>query len=630
MKAYLPLVCLGIFISGATTLKPRALASDTIQLTQEDIGDFSAIDFGDETKISLNDSDATECKVFPGDSAWPSEAEWARLNSTIGGALMKPIPSAAVCYQGPDFDSERCQSLLRTTSSSHYWLDEPLVALTEWAQGATCALASNPSGNCTRGGFPEYVVNATSVKQIQAAVNFARNKNIRLIIKNTGHDFGGRSVGAGSLSVWTHNIKEMQYFPSYTLGPYSGMAAQLGAGVESWEVKNFIAPRNITVLSAGCATVGGVGGWMASGGHTFLTSKYGLGADQVLSLGVVTANGRYITADPFTNSDLFYAIRGGGGATWGVVTSAIVKAYPPINVTSSSLRLMLSPSSNTPTPQPGVVSDAETFWQGVGAYYRFAATALDAGGYGFSYIYPMANGTYMFTTSTSFPEFSAAEVFAFMQPLYTDLNLLGINIANPTALFPSLYGAPSRGIGPAPGNTRYRSRLLPRENWEDDALWNQTMGAIRAATEAGFDDGFYFHGTLASPTAAAAGWPGNEAAVNPAWRRNRMHAMLMDQVPAQSAGRDAMMRTHMDRLRAVSPSAGSYMNEGDPGEPDWQQAFFGANYPRLLGIKQARDPWGVFWAPTTVGSEAWAVRAVDGYAESQNGRLCRSGTTGSA
>ncbi|KAI2471066.1 FAD-binding domain-containing protein [Annulohypoxylon bovei var. microspora] len=625
MTPNLFLICLSIFLSGVTALKPRALLSDSVQLTQYDIGDFSAIDFGDETAVSWSDGKASDCKIFPGDEAWPAVAEWVRLNETLGGALLKPNPSAAACYQGPGFDQAECTFLLTNASSSHYWLDDPLVALTQWSQGATCPLALDPQGNCTRGGFPEYVVNATSVKHIQAAVNFARNKNIRLIVKNTGHDFGGRSIGAGSLSVWTHHLKEMEVIPSYSIGPYSGMAAHLGSGVESWEEHNFMNTNNITVVSPGCGTVGGVGGWMSAGGHTTLTSTFGLGADQVLSLGVVTASGRFVTADPYTNTDLFYAIRGGGGATYGVVTSAIYKAYPPVNVTSSSLTLSLAQPSNTSTPMPGVTTDAEIFWQGVSAYYRFAAKVLDAGGYGFSYIYPGANQTFRFTTSSSFPGSTPAAVFEFMQPLYDSLALLGVNATNPSIRSSSLYGSRGVGIGPAPGNTRYRSRLLPRENWEEDALWNRTMAAIRTATSAGFANDFYFHGTLASPTTAVAGWPGNTSAVNPAWRNNRMHAMLMDAIPSQSTARDALLGGYMDLLRAASPGAGSYMNEGDPGEPGWQQAFYGANYARLRAVKRARDPWPVFWAPTTVGSEAWAVDPVDGYPASQNGRLCRSG-----
>jgi FAD/FMN-containing dehydrogenase len=66
------------------------------------------------------------------------------------------------------------------------------------------------------------------------------------------------------------------------------------------------------VAPAGDSTIGVYGGFMQGGGHSVMASYYGLGADQVLSLQVVTADGRFVTADPETNEDLFYALRGGG------------------------------------------------------------------------------------------------------------------------------------------------------------------------------------------------------------------------------------------------------------------------------------------------------------------------------
>ncbi|KAI1161971.1 hypothetical protein F5B18DRAFT_653107 [Nemania serpens] len=564
-----------------------------------------------------------ECKVFPGDAKWPSESQWARLNASIDGVLLKPKPAASVCYPGPDHDQTQCQFLVSGTSSTRFWLNDPLIELAQWTQGSSCVATLTPVGNCTRGGFPEYVVNATAAKHVQAAVDFARNNNIRLIIKNTGHDFGGRSVGAGSISVWTHYLKSAKFMPSYKIGQYNGMAARIGSGLEAWEVSNLMAANNMTVVAAGCSTVGGSGGWLSSGGHSTVTSTFGLGADQVLSLEVVTADGKLVTADPQTNQDLFWAMRGGGGATYGIITSVVMKAYPPISISASSLSLTVSSSSTT-----GAVADVETFWQGVSSYYKFAARILDAGGYGFSYIYPMDNNTYRFTTTSSFPGMAPTAAFNFMQPLYDTMKRVGINVVNPTIRSASLYGSPRGGTGDKPVNTRYRSRLLPQENWEDDNLFNQTMRAIRTAVGGGFKNNFYFHGTLTSPTVQVAGWPGSDSAVHPAWRKNRMHAMLMDVQPdgltaQQAIDRDSLMQGYMTLLRDVSPGAGSYMNEGDPGEPNWQQAFYGAHYGRLLDIKRKWDPTGVFWAPTTVGSEGWAVQVVDGYPNSQNGRLCR-------
>lgn len=183
MKQNLPLLCLSIVLARAQDPRIRALPSDSVQLTPDDISDFSALDFGGEDIASLEGIDFPGCKVFPGDQDWPSETEWAQLNDTLDGALLQPKPPAAVCYSGPDFNPEQCQFLISNTSASHYWLDQPLTSLTEWPQGQTCMISSDPQGNCTRGGFPEYVVNVTNVKHIQAAVNFARNKQIRLVIK---------------------------------------------------------------------------------------------------------------------------------------------------------------------------------------------------------------------------------------------------------------------------------------------------------------------------------------------------------------------------------------------------------------------------------------------------------------
>jgi FAD/FMN-containing dehydrogenase len=97
---------------------------------------------------------------------------------------------------------------------------------------------------------------------------------------------------------------------------HTGMAVRYGSGLESWELFNYMARHNISVVAPGGVTVGANGGWFGSGGHGTLTSLYGLGSDQALSINVVTADGRFVTADPYTNRDLFYALRGGGAGEY--------------------------------------------------------------------------------------------------------------------------------------------------------------------------------------------------------------------------------------------------------------------------------------------------------------------------
>lgn len=93
--------------------------------------------------------------------------------------------------------------------------------------------------------------------------------------------------------------------------------------------------------------------------------------------------------------------------------------------------------------------------------------------------------------------------------------------------------------------------------------------------------------------------------------------------PAQGRAEQERLNGYMDMLRAATPGGGAYVNEADVLEPEWQASFFGGNYARLVEIKEERDPWGVFWAPTTPGSERWQVVGA-GELPTQNGRLCRT------
>ncbi|KAK0722675.1 hypothetical protein B0T26DRAFT_750045 [Lasiosphaeria miniovina] len=667
----------------AQIVQGSLLDFESVQLESKHAAANPAVRFAqrDESALVFGQSPPpeTECRAFPGSDDWPSDSDWRSFNQTLGGALLKPLPPAAACYVGPNYDAAKCRFLVTNATNNHFYLDDPVTVLTQWPQGNTCPPALNATGTCTQGGFPVYVVNATSVKHVQLAVNFARNNNIRLIIKNTGHDFGGRSAGAGSLSIWTHHLKEFQFLQRYTKGNYSGMAAHFGSGLETWELFNYMYQYgNLTIAAAGVLTVGGNGGWFASGGHGNVASFYGLGADQALEIHVVTADGRFLVASAEENEDLFFALRGGGGSTYGVVTSIVVKVYPPINLVRTSLSIACRPPADTNTRalfapvNSGTfyVNDTALFWKALGVYFRFKRTIVDGRGTDWEYLYPLtaspvpANGTlvpvngtipgngtvpgnsssigtlgFTYRVGITFPNRTVDQVATLLAPLYASFAAvpgLGHITLRRADIQSTPYSGPASvtSLTALPASplsaTRYRSRLFPRANWATDPIFESTMAAIRSAVE---DGRYIFHGLSIGPTAAIAGYPGRTAAVNPAWREAVLHAILITSQPAgltAQAARDeeARIQAYMRVWRAVSPGAGAYMNEADPGEPDWQQAFYGANYPRLLAIKRRRDPWGVFWAQTTVGSDAWEVRTLDGYPRSQNGRLCRVSQVG--
>jgi hypothetical protein len=168
------------FLALATTVRCVNFPFENITLADTDIENFSTIAFGNTTAPTSN---WTSCRAFPGTPGWPIDDEWSQLNLTLGGAFLKPNPIGAVCYNGSLLDTDRCKYLVMNGSRNRVFIDDPLTVMTQWPEGDTCPTRLNPTGNCTQGRFPVYVVNATTVKQIQIAVNFARNKDLRLVIK---------------------------------------------------------------------------------------------------------------------------------------------------------------------------------------------------------------------------------------------------------------------------------------------------------------------------------------------------------------------------------------------------------------------------------------------------------------
>ncbi|KAK3393324.1 hypothetical protein B0H63DRAFT_443578 [Podospora didyma] len=595
-------------------------AFETVQLTVDDIANFSAIapkPINPKTPGTVC-KPRPECRAFPGSSDWPADAEWEKLGAALGGgALLKPVPLAAACYPGVYQDAATCTALVNSQTITRAYFADPLSLSTQWPAGNPCPLVANPTGECTQGGLPVYVVNATSVKQIQIAVNFARNKNLRLVVKNTGHEFVGRSTGAGSLSIWTQYLKGFEILPDYSVGAFHGKAAHAGVGLQAWEVHAAMAQNDIALVSPSFATVGAFGGFMAGGGHSTMISYLGLASDQVLSLNVVTADGSFVTASPDVNSDIYFALRGGGGGTYGIVTSVVVKAHPSVNITTANIAIS------------SLDTGIDLFWTAMKIYFAYAGTIVDAGGIDRNYIYPYANITYFnFTTQFEFPGKTIEQVNTLLAPLTTSLTTLGVTmtLTPPKTI---TWASEVLGEGAPRRDERFSSRLLPRAVWDDPAKYATAFAALKKIVDEG---GYEIHGTAMKPSRQLVGYPGADSAVNPAFRDTVMHMVIYDSAPssslrsvssAEDLAARARLSTYTDFLRQVTPGSGSYLSEGDVLEPNWQQSFFGVNYPRLLEIKNKFDPWGLFWAPSTVGSEKRAVQSVDGKTN-QNGRLCRT------
>ncbi|KAL5601501.1 hypothetical protein BROUX41_002521 [Berkeleyomyces rouxiae] len=611
-----------LFPNEAEQITPEAIANLKLDGSDADIYDFDNTDPKTLERRSL----FGKCKTYSGDSLWPTEFEWKVFNILSGGALIKTVPIASVCYQDfGNYNAEKCNFITANWSNDSYISTaDPTAINSVLYEGANCvpnSIWGHGDGHCTVGGLPSYVVNATKVYQIQMAVNVARNLNLRLVIKNTGHDFAAKSTGGGSLSIWTHNLKDIQFIKNYNKGGYTGPALKVGAGVQAYELYAAAKKYGVTAVGGEGQTVGVMGGYIQGGGHSPLSGFYGMAADHVLAVQMVLASGEFVTATAQINSDLFWAVRGGGGSTYGVVTSVVVKAQPKLEV--STMQLTIGPSSAT-----GITSDK--LWEATRHFMsKFVEWGYDKRMYIYFLIIPVGGGDFMLSIAPWFAPKTSLEDFKTLttEPLLAYWKELGIE-ANPTyghyddyhsawsAVFPlESWGSP---------NIRQGSRLLPKSNWDDETTFNKTFTAVKDVV----DDGGMIIGFNIAPQHEDGSAPDNS--VNPAWRKTVFHCIVGGTWDVSTSLDD--MKIISDKVtnkwtaswRDISPGAGAYMSEADYNEPNFQQSFWGTNYAKALTLKEKYDPRDVFYAHHAVGSEKWKMSdTVLDNLDAQDSKLCR-------
>ncbi|KAH7333360.1 hypothetical protein BKA65DRAFT_43222 [Rhexocercosporidium sp. MPI-PUGE-AT-0058] len=597
---------------------------ETLQLTEEGLSQLNEntsalfqFDSGKETKDGLEGRSSGSCKVFPGDSFWPADFIWDVFNRILGSnALIKTVPLASPCYNGPHYNTAKCAVLYANWTNSIIHMNDPTSMMSPVYQGLTCEATLDPTKSCTLGAFPYYAVNATQVYQIQLAVNFARISNIRLVVKNTGHDFSGKSGGAGAVSVWTHNLKDIKYIPKYTAAgtSYRGPAFKAGAGVQAFEINAAAYRRGLMVVGGEGVTVGVMGGYIQGGGHSPLSSIHGMASDQVLSMEVVTPDGRFVTADFAENTELFWALRGGGGSTFGVVTSVTIKAYPDLPVTASTFSFKV-----------GGNITSENFWKGVRLYLDYFPSLSARGIYAYWFILSGATAPTFLMQPFWAPGKTLDETNALLAPWFAQLKALNITFTPKTVHYNSYYTGwnaafPQEAVSKTHVCTG--SRLWPKQNWNTAKALDDTFNAVKTSSTSGLT----IIGFIIDPNLKNGGNP--DSSVNPAWRNTYAH-ILQSVNWAEGASAEIQLATrqnftfgHMQRWRDLSPGAGSYLGESDILEPNFQQSFYGSAYDRLLALKKKLDPKDVFFAQTAVGSERWKVVTANGL-PSGNGKLCR-------
>ncbi|KAM6487652.1 hypothetical protein HDV62DRAFT_400066 [Trichoderma sp. SZMC 28011] len=576
-----------------------------------------------------------DCKCFPGDSCWPSDAAWAALNTTTSGKLIRNVPVAAPCYPGAHQDDAACTDIKANWANSVFQAKFPTGY--DFPHTWACDLPGRNSSSCAMGESAIYSINATTPEAISAGLKFAKEYNIRVTIKNTGHDFLGRSAGAGSLEIWTRYLRPSiqppivfhdVYTPTQSCAAvqkggssyWGGSSVQLDGMVTFDDVYPQAHQNGVVVVGGTCHSVGMTGGYLQGGGHGAAMHQYGLGTDQVLEYNVVLANGSQVLASPCSNPDLFQALRGGGPGTYGVVTSATVRTYPDTPMVGVVLLM---------SPQPGV-DDVDTFLDAVTVWYQQTPALLAGGVQGYAAWVAwdgkssLAPPSRMLEMITGVFNQTVEQVQSTMAPVMANLvpfKSRGLDVTLQLIPFPDYFSYTSAlqnnsmAIG---GGILMSSRF-----YEQKHLTAANTAAIRQMVNA--TAGLPGQNTSVVVDITGGGAVVNApplTGVNPAYRRallTNIVARNWDDVTPYAdiaEARDDITFNKGKAQEVFAPSTGSYMNEGNYLDPDYLSNFYGDALPTLEAIKQKYDPTSLFYCQTCVGSDSW-VQQLDGH-------LCRA------
>ncbi|KAI9151441.1 6-hydroxy-D-nicotine oxidase-like protein [Paramyrothecium foliicola] len=537
----------------------------------------------------------------------------------------RPPTPAKVCHE-PHYDEEKCKAIQDSWKAYEWYVEDPVsLMLGNWA-ASTCP--PNPETSCRVGGYPAYIVNATTAEHAQAGINFARENNIRLVVKGTGHDFLGRSIAPGSLSIWTHHLKFVKFHKDkFTLTgsrrKIDGHAITAGAGNTVYDLY-MVAAKHSTVVLGGAAKSVGIGGYITGGGHSMLASTYGLAADNVLEIEVVTPQGKILTVNEDRHADLFWALRGGGGSTFGVIISVTMSAFPSPRIQRVNVYAAISATSPASKEFLGFVLGE-------------IPALMDAGLRGYCVVSPHGNAPYPYPSmpielpGTPSGKTYIACVMMLLNggPSAVDKILKPLNetiqkrFLGSGELFTDGMQSYDNWIDwfnvdydqtQAGGSGVVNSWLLDRKTLEEDP--NALVEAITAVAKP-------YDGTLFFPIAGKgvhhAKPRGGSNAVNPGWRKAYVHLVnIVGFDPLnKTTETEAVkaLRTAFKPIRELSPNMGAYLNEASMFEEEPQKTFWGSNYQKLLRIKRSLDPHDVFWCFPCVGNERWEQK--------ENGRLCK-------
>ena len=562
-------------------------------------------------------------RVRPGDPGWPSAAQWDELKRATGGRLLKPVSPFASCASTPADAS--CSEALKEIKNPYYIGDQPALTQTSgWAD----AWISQPSA---------YAVAAENTADVVAAINFAREHHLRLVVKGGGHSYQGTSEAPDSLLVWMRHMSAVTLHDAFVAQEGAGKqapqpAVTVEAGAMWIDAYDAVTTRGGRYVQGGGCTTVGVAGLVQSGGFGSFSKNFGTAAAGLLEAEIVTADGKVLIANAYKNADLFWGIKGGGGGSLGVVTRLTLRTHDLPDTFGAVFGAIRASSDE--------------------AYHALIAKAISF--YGSDLFNPHWGEQMVFKKENTlrismvFQGLEQTEAEKIWRPFTDWVNARKeYSFAKPM----KVLALPARHFWDAeffrqhapgfmvaddrPGAPRdhvlwagdqgqvgwfihgYDSAWMPASLLSKDAQ-PQLVDALFAATRQ-WEFALHFNKGLAGASAEVLN-AARDTATNPDVISAFALAICGADGPPAYTGmpgpgpdladarrESAGVVKAMGELRKVAPDTGSYVSESNYFEPAWQRAFWGANYPRLAMVKHKVDPAGLFFVHHGVGSEAWSA-----------------------
>jgi FAD/FMN-containing dehydrogenase len=403
---------------------------------------------------------------------------------------------------------------------------------------------------------PQAIAYCESLVDVQKTVRWARKHGVRIVPRSGGHSYGGYSTTSGVIV----DVSRL-----HAISVTADGRAAVGAGAHLLDVYTSLAARGRMIPGGTCPTVG-IGGLTQGGGIGLSGRKFGLTCDNLLEATVVLADGSVAVANAHQHEDLFWALRGGGGGNFGIVTRYVFRTHPASDVTTYSLEWPWSDAKNV-----------------VQAWQQLAPHAPDELASVLN-VSAVAGGGASITSAGQFFG-SEAALRSLLAPLATTGSPTRYTTTPRTFL-----GAVHYFAGGGSGRSTFAAKSsISNVNLSSagiDALLHQIESKRTAGTGSGIvlldswggainrvaktKTAFVHRDALFSLQYLAYWNAGAAAAPNVAWLR-RCHAAMRPYV-----------------------SAFAYQNYIDPDLSTWPHAYYGTNLSRLRQVKRRYDPHNVF------------------------------------